>query len=293
MKSKVLMMNKDHTYIVNHVFNNNVVLVTDTSSTKETILLGKGLGFQQKKGAIIHHSDLRVEKKFYLEDEKYLKQYRDLLTQVDKDVFGISEEIIGLISKEFTNDINEYVHLALPDHIQFALYRIRNGLKIVNPFLFEIKTLYSKEFSLAVQAADLIADRFQLEIPESEIGFLALHIHSALNYIPVHKTVSFASLLADFVELIEKDRNQRIDRDSPEYLQFVTNFRFAIERSKETTHTHTSLLTSIEATFPVAYAYSERLFWLIETRLEIIPNKEEIALLSIDIDRLIQKGEDT
>lgn len=284
-------MNKNHTYIVNHVFNNNVVLVIDPSSNKETILLGKGLGFQQKKGVLLSYNDARIEKKFYLEDEKHLIQYRDLLTQIDKDVFGISEEIIGLISKEFTDNINEYVHLALPDHIQFALYRIRNGLKIVNPFLFEIKTLYSREFSLAVKAANLLSKTFELEIPESEVGFLALHIHSALNFIPVHRTVSFASLLADFIEMIEREQRHPIERNSSEYLQFVTNFRFAIERQESSTR-HASLVKSIASALPAAFAYSQRLFCLIETRLEIMPSKEEITLLSIDIDRLIHKGED-
>lgn len=287
------MMHKDHIYIVNHVFNNNVVLVTDPSSNKETILLGKGLGFHQKKGALLPHNDIRIEKKFYLEDEQYLEQYRELLKQVDKDVFGISEEIIGLITKEFTANINEYVHLALPDHIQFALYRIRNGLKIINPFLFEIKTLYSKEFALALQAADLLSNTFEIDIPESEIGFLALHIHSALNFIPVHRTVTFASLLADFVKMIEEEQSYSIDRNSTEYLQFVTNFRFAIERIKESTNYHSSLINGIETSLPIAYAYSKRLYCLIETRLEIIPNREEITLLSLDIDRLIHKGEDS
>ncbi|MXQ52273.1 PRD domain-containing protein [Shimazuella alba] len=287
------MMNKDQTYTVDHVFNNNVVLVIDPSTNKETILLGKGLGFHQKKGAIIPYTDSRVEKKFYLEDEIYLEQYRNLLTQVDKDVFGISEEIIDLITKDFTDDINEYVHLALPDHIQFALYRIRNGLKIINPFLFEIKTLYNKEFALAKRAATLLSDTFNLKIPESEIGFLALHIHSALNYMPVHKTVTFASLLVDFVAMIERETNQSIHKESASYLQFVTNFRFAIERGHESHDIHASLLSSIETNIPVAFQYSQRLFWLIEKRLEIIPNKDEIALLSIDINRLLQKGEDT
>jgi transcriptional antiterminator len=287
------MMQKDHTYIVNHVFNNNVVLVTDPSSNKEIILLGKGLGFHQKKGAHLTFDDNRIEKKFYLEDEQYLEQYRELLKQVDKNVFGISEEIIALITKEFTSNINEYVHLALPDHIQFALYRIRNGLKIINPFLFEIKTLYSKEFSVALQAADLISDTFEIDIPESEIGFLALHIHSALNFIPVHRTVTFASLLADFVKMIEEEQKQSIDRNSSAYLQFVTNFRFATERKiKSTKQHHFSLIKGIASSLPTAFDYSQRLYCLIKTRLEIIPNKEEVALLSIDIDRLIDKGED-
>jgi transcriptional antiterminator len=279
-------------YTIEHVFNNNVVLVMDPATAKETILLGKGLGFQQKKGTPLPFSDTRIEKKFYMEDERYLEQYRHLLTQVDKDVFGISEEIIGLISKDLTNNINEYVHLALPDHIQFALYRIRNGLKIINPFLFEIKTLYSREFALAKQAAALLTDAFHLDIPDGEIGFLALHIHSALNDIPVHRTMTFASLLADFVEIIEKDSTRSINRSSTDYLQFVTNFRFAIERGHNGNPISPSLLSNLKTIMPIAYEYSQTLFWLIEKRLEIIPNKDEITLLCIDIDRLLKKGDD-
>ena len=50
-----------------------------------------------------------------------------------------------------------------------------------NPFLDEIKTLFSREYELAQKAATMIEDKTKIHFPEDEIGFITLHIHSARN----------------------------------------------------------------------------------------------------------------
>lgn len=272
--------------MIQRIFNNNVVLVHEPPSSREIILLGKGIGFGKKIGQTLPQDHADIEKKFRLEDEKHIKQYHSLINQVDQAAIGISEEIIALISGEIGPVVNEHVHVALPDHIHFAIERLRNGLEIVNPFLFEIQTLYPKEFALAQKAADMIMDSFSVHIPESEVGFLALHIHSAVSYIPVAKAVKFTNLISEMVAMIETSFATTIARESIDYVRLITHLRFAIERIRQNKSIRNPLLDRIKITLPDSYQLAEELARFIEERLELTVPEDEIGYIAMHLFRL-------
>jgi transcriptional antiterminator len=278
-------------YIINRVFSNNVVLVNESSTAEEVILLGKGIGFGKKPGDQLPAADDRIEKKFRLEDENHIKQYHRLINQVDKAIIGISEEIIALIAKELTPQLNEHVHVALPDHIQFAIDRLHNGLEIVNPFLLEIQTLYPKEFALAKRAAQMIEQRFEVGIPESEVGFLALHIHSAASDFPVSKAVRFTNLIQELVEHVEGQTGTTLEKDSIDYVRLITHLRFAMERIRQGKAIQNPLLDRVKASFPDAYTLAEGLGSLISERLEVVVPEDEIGYIALHLHRMLQSAE--
>ncbi len=285
-------MGQDVHFVVDRVFNNNVVLVTEPSTKTEIILLGKGIGFGQKKGAEISAADARIEKKFRLESAEHQKQYQSVLNQVDQAVIGIAEEIIALIAQEITPQINEYVHVALPDHIHFAIYRLQNGMEIVNPFLYEVKSLYPKEFELAKKAAEMIASAFQIEIPESEVGFLTLHIHSAVSHLSVPSAVQVTKVVADLAAKIEERLAIPLDRDSLDYLRMLTHLRSAIERVRERRTIQNPLRDSLKQSIPEAYQLARELSGTIADRLgEEVP-EDEICFMAMHLYRLMQAAED-
>ena len=45
-----------------------------------------------------------------------------------------------------------------------------------NPFLLETESLYPKEYEVAKEVVDMINES-PIQLPEGEIGFIALHIH--------------------------------------------------------------------------------------------------------------------
>lgn len=284
-------MSEQRKFVIGRVFNNNVVLVHEPPKNQEFILLGKGIGFGQKVGNDIDRDDPRIEKKFRLEQEHHLKQYESLIKQVDQAVIGISEEIITLITKEISADINEHVHVALPDHINFAIHRLRNGLEIVNPFLFEIETLYSKEFALAKRAAKMIEEQFQIGVPESEAGFLALHIHSAVSYIPVAKTVQVTNVIAALVGKVEEASGRVIDKESIDYVRLITHLRHAIERIREKKSIANPLLDQIKFTLPESFKLAAELAQMIEEKLDVAVPEDEIGYIAMHLFRLVQQLE--
>jgi transcriptional antiterminator len=263
-------MADERKYVIGRIFNNNIVLVHEPPDNQEIILLGKGIGFGQKVGSELDRSDARIEKKFRLEQEQHIRQYQSLINQVDQTVIDIAEEIISLVAKEISPDLNEHIHVALPDHIHFAIHRLRNGLEIVNPFLFEIRTLYAREYALAERAARMMEERFHIKVPESEAGFLALHIHSAVSYIPVTKAVQFTNVLAELVARIEQATGTRIDKQSMDYARLITHLRYAIERIRQGK--------------PILHP-------LISEKLDVVVPEDEVGYIAMHLFRLLQQLE--
>lgn len=279
---------RDHTYRIERAFNNNVVLAKESLTDTEIILLGKGVGFGTKPGDQLEANDQRIEKKFRLEDQNHIQQYRHLINQVDESIMGLSEEIIAMVAKDLGPHLNEHVHVALPDHIQFAIQRLKNGMEITNPFLFEIQTLYPKEFVLAEKASRLIEERFLVNIPESETGFLTLHIHAAASAYPVSKTVKVTNLIKELVERVEKRVGMPIEKDSMDYVRLITHLRFAVERIRQGKVVVNPLLDRIKEISGSSYKLAESLAKLIAERLEVEVPEDEVGYIAMHLHRLKQ-----
>lgn len=280
---------QDKPYLITRVLNHNVVVVEEPGTRQEIVLFGKGIGFGTKPGNPIPAHDPRVEKRFRLENENHQKQYQTVLSQVDPAVVGISEEIIALVAQEITPQINEHVHVALPDHIQFAIYRLRNGMEIINPFLLEVQTLYAQEYALAKRAADMIKTAFALDIPDSEIGFLALHIHSAISYLPVNKAVQFANIISELVGIIEQRTGKTMERSTVDYVRLITHLRFAVERVRQQKSIQNPLLDRVKTTIPEAYELAGELAQSISARLEVTVPEDEVGYMAMHVYRLMQQ----
>jgi transcriptional antiterminator len=142
------------------------------------IVIGKGVGFGKKVKGIYEFKPGVIEKSYISKDDEIKSNFFKLMDQLDSDVIGVTEEIIALGEKRLGR-LNAHIHIALTDHISFAIDRLKEGLIIENPFLFEIKTMYPEEYEVAQEAADLIKERLNMEISPSEKGFIAMHLNSA------------------------------------------------------------------------------------------------------------------
>lgn len=268
---------------------NNVVLANDVRLNKETILMGKGIGFGMKPGDRIASNDPRIEKRFSLESEQHLSQFQAMLGQVDPDVVMVSERIISLITDELSSNINEHIHLALPSHIEYALYRLRNQIEIENPFLWEIRSLNPKEYELATQAAQIIGEAFDVEVPEDEIGFLTIHIQSAITHVSVGSVVQYNHMLRDLVALIEEHRGSKIPKDSIDYLRLITHLRFAIERIREGDETRNPFRDKLKDMVPYEYEVACKCAVILGEKLNTTVSEDEIAYIAMHLYRLFNR----
>jgi transcriptional antiterminator len=150
-------------YKIKKILNNNVVLATQHNDEK--ILFSKGIGFTNNIGDIVPNGT-KIEKVFSIEDKDNSTKFNKLVSTVDNEIIGISEEIIYMVGKELNEELDEKIHIALADHIAFTLNRLTKNDEIFNPFLVETETLYKKEFEIAKKATSLLEKRTKIEIPE-------------------------------------------------------------------------------------------------------------------------------
>lgn len=73
----------------------------------------------------------------------------------------------------------EFVIQGLIAHLKPTLIRLANGMKIENPLLEQIKKDYSAIFERCRDVAAVIERRYGYQVPEPEIGFLAIHFGAA------------------------------------------------------------------------------------------------------------------
>ncbi|WP_040952494.1 BglG family transcription antiterminator [Gorillibacterium massiliense] len=272
---------------IDRVIGNNVLLVTSPVTGKESILLGKGLGYQMKPGGWIAPTDPLIEKRFRMDDREQMRQY-EMLETIDPEVIKITEAIIAIMAAEISGNLNENVHTALASHIQFAVYRLRNGMEILNPFLMETKTLFPQEYEVARSAAELISHTFQLKVPEDEIGFLTYHVYSAAQHIPVGQLVKISGLITEMVELVERVKRISIPRDSIDYVRLITHLRFAIDRIKRSATEKNPFVKSLKSKYREEYTIARQMAKLAEEHLKIDVPEDEIGYIVMHLYRLFQ-----
>jgi len=272
-------------YIVNKVLNNNVILAFDKIKKDEVVLVEKGIGFGKKKGQVIDLSKTGIKKIFLSFDESAKREYYELVNKLDGEVIGVSEEIIAIAEEKF-GSLNAHIHIALTDHISFCIERLKSGFEIGNPFIYEIKALYADEFRIGEKAAALIKDRLGVEIPESEIGFIALHIHAARQNKKVGETIKDTKLLMDLVNIIEKELSVNIHDTGLTYSRLINHLRASISRMEERKYIKNPLLDTIKEQFKESYKIASKLGEYIEKTKKIYVSDDELGYLALHIERI-------
>lgn len=273
-------LNKDA--VITRAFNNNLALVKVDG--KEKIIFAKGIGFGKKFGEIIS-KDTFVEKIFSIEDESNAKNLKRIVEKVDNEFFTVCEEAIVDISKKVEGELNEKIHVSLIDHLHFAVKRLKNKEEIVNPFLAEIESFYPKEYELAKIVANRVGKAMNIAIPEGEVGFIALHVHSALNNGKLSNTVKYSYLSGNIIKHIEERLHLTIDRKSLDYTRFITHIRFAIERIMNKAKIHNDLSDVIKIRYKESYKVAKEVALIIQDYLAVKVSEEEIAYLALHIER--------
>lgn len=273
------------TYKILKVLNNNVILAYDAAIQQEMVLVGKGVGFGCKADELVEIDLNKLDKSFVTYDQELKNKYLQVIKELNGEVLGIGEEIIAMAEIEL-GALNPHIHIALTDHIGFALDRLQEGLEFTNPFLDEIKILYADEFRLAIKAAELIRARLRVELPETELGFIALHIHSARQNKKISETVKSTFLLKQLVGIVEREFKRKIDPQDVSYTRLIYHLRFLFNRMEKNKKVKNPLFDAIRNEFRDSYLLAQKLAKQIEARLNISVNEDELGYITLHLQRL-------
>ncbi|WP_138419999.1 glucose PTS transporter transcription antiterminator GlcT [Aquibacillus sediminis] len=274
--------------IIKKALNNNVI-IAEHEIYGEVILIGKGIGFNRTKGDLVSFN--KADKTFLLKDEKEKEQYVNLLSQIDKDFVEFMNEIMLYIEESMGQSLNEHIHVALTDHLTFAVKRANQQLQFANPFLYEIETLYPKEFQIAREVVAKVEKKFAVQFPAGEISFVALHIHSAVTNKSVTDINQHHKLIKTLINVVEENLHTQLDHDRVNYNRFIQHLHRAIERAHygEKLGDEQTLKEMLKMTYPVCYNLSWKLIKVMQKELNRPVDESEALYLTIHLQRLTNK----
>lgn len=279
-----------NTFMVKKILNNNVLIAIDHQG-EEVVLIGKGIGFNKKKDDAIHEDS--IEKMFILRDENEQEHYKELLPRIEEHTLNTIITSIEMIRSKSNVTLNEQAHVALTDHILFSVTRLMKGMQIKNPFLAETKALYPFEYEIAAEVTDFINQSLGIDLPEGEVGFIALHVHAAMTNMTISDMNKYSQLVQLLIETIETQLNITIKRDSIHYIRLVRHIRYTIERllKNEKVEEPEKIASLLKKEYPTCYNLSWKLIKIMQQTLKKPVYDAEAVYLTMHLQRLTTKLE--
>lgn len=215
-------------YIIKKVLNSSVVLVHDANDN-EFILLGKGIGYGKKTGEYLYDSN--NNQMFVPVENTKSKQFLELMDDIPIDVLKITQEIIVEAEKLLNSSFNKNLYLILADHFNFAIERMRKGIRITNRVFWEIKNYYPNEFKAGMVAIYMVEERLGIQLPEEEAANIAFHFANAMaSDGNSYDTIKYAKVIGEIINIFVFSLNRTLDKKNMHYMRFITHIKFFVER---------------------------------------------------------------
>ena len=275
-------------YRVSKVLNNNGVIAIEMEENQEYVLLGKGIGFGKKVSQRFEApSDCT---RYSLKNDTERGSASSLVKSVDPVFLEIANEVLREAERTFGN-IDKRILFPLADHISFAVARMKNGEQISNPLTGDIHALFYKEFQVASVLKKILSDRMQIEIGDDEIGYVALHVHSAIEDEKVSVAMQMARTVRECVSIIEAETGKKIDVMTLDYNRLMNHVKYMAARLLRGEELKVNINDYIEIKFPKAFAIATTVCDHLGENIGIQPGEREIGYLAMHIERVYNSGE--
>ena len=270
-------------YRICRVLNHNGVIAFDMHDSKDSVLLGKGVGFGKKVGERMERP--RQCTVYSLQVTSSRGSASELARSIDPEYLEMTNQILNLAEEQF-GTIDRSILFPMADHIAFAVKRMQKGEQISNPLTPDIKTLFSGEFKVAMKLKEYLEKDIEIIVPDDEIGYVALHIHSALEKESVAISMQMAAAVRECVSLIEEQRNIHIDVTSLSYNRLMNHIKFMVARVLKKETLKVNMNDYVEHHFPRSYELARIVCDNLSKALRVQLEEIEIGYLALHIERV-------
>ncbi|VBB08936.1 Hypothetical protein LUCI_4222 [Lucifera butyrica] len=209
---------------IKKVFNNNVVLA-ENEKQMEMVVMGRGLAFQKKTGDWIDPAG--IEKTFVLERQGISEKIADLLKETSDQYLGLADKIISYAKTALNNKLDDYLYVALTDHLSFAISRHKQGFHLPNALLWEIRKFYKEEFKVGLKALKIIAAETGIQLPEDEAGFITIHlVNSQFPGKGMEPMAEITGMISHILNIVKYHYQMELNETTVSYERFLTHLRF-------------------------------------------------------------------
>ncbi|PXW86472.1 BglG family transcriptional antiterminator [Streptohalobacillus salinus] len=273
---------------IKKVLNNNVV-ITLNAEEQEMVVMGKGLAFQKKVGQAVEEE--KIEKMFVLQDEETSSKLDQLLKYTSEKYLDIASEILTYAQKHVPYQLNEYLYVALTDHLSFAIARYEQGIELKNNLLYEVRKYYKREYQIALRCLGIIEKHTGIRLNDDEAGSIALHlVNSQVSGENMQAAVQVTEMVESILNIVKYFYQMELDETTINYERFVTHLRyFAVRFIRKETAKDTVddfMHEQVMRKYQQAYQCTERINLYLEKNFNWPLSQDERVYLTVHIHRV-------
>ena len=270
-------------YRVRKVLNHNSLLAIRTDDNKECLIMGKGLGFgrnvseyfESRPGDTVYSLQELTERG---DARKIVRAVSPVCLELANEVLNNAEQMFGKIDRS--------ILFPMADHIEYAVRRIKNNEQISNPLTDDIRVLFASEYKAAQSIEPMLLEKMGVSIDEHEIGYIALHIHSAINDEKVSDAMQMARAVRECISLVEERTEKKIDVMSLAYNRLMNHVRCMVARAMSGERLKLNMNDYMEVKFPGAFEMAGVICGEIGKSLKCELDEVEIGYLAMHIERV-------
>ena len=277
--------------IIKRILTNNAVVIDDENQ-QEKIVCGKGIAFKKRPGMEI--DEISINQTFILEGGGEYSRFEQLLKDVPLEYLELSSEIINMAKLEFAKKFKDNVIITLSDHLYVAIKRCREGMTISNPLLWDIKNFYEIEYDIGLRALELIKNKFHIQLPNDEAGFIALHIVNVeLDEDNMDHIFQVTKVIQEIMTIVKYHFHAEIDTSNVYYYRFITHLKFfALRLLKDNQFNEdeeNELLDVVKDKYCTSYECVLKIKDFLEKKYNYTLQEDEIVYLTIHVHRVVHK----
>ena len=270
-------------YRVIKSLNHNAVLVVQSGTRQEYLIMGKGIGFGKKVSERIEPREDCVV--YSLQSITKKGSARQMLREINPVYLEIANGILNEAEKEF-REIDRDILFPMADHIDFAVRRMKRGEIIANPLNQDIQVLFYKEYKAASLIRQLLKQIEDIEIPDDEIGYVALHVYAAICGEEVSSAMMIASAVRECISMIEEDMGKKIAVQTLSYNRLMNHIKYMAARVINDEELKLNMNAYIKQEFPESFRIAELVCGHLGKQLKKELPDIEVGYLAMHIARV-------
>lgn len=271
-------------YRIGKVLNHNTIIAITEDDSIELLVMGKGIGFGRKVAERIElPSEISI---FTLEEATERGNAKELARTVSPECLEIANEILRSAETKFGN-VDKNVLFPMADHIEYAVKRMRNHEFLSNPLKDDIRMLFAEEYQVALTSVPLLKKRLDFDIVEDEVGYIALHVHSAIVSDKVSQAMEIARGVKECVNYVEEVMGIKLRTQSIAYHRLMNHVRFMVLRGLRREEIQLNINDYMKIKFPKEFEIAQAVCDQLGISLKCNFTESEIGYLAMHLQRVI------
>lgn len=206
------------------------------------------------------------------------------------------EEVIQQMEKKRGYPMADNAYVGFVVHLALAAQRLKNReeITIERDILERLKA--TPEFRLASELAERLSEKLELDFPESEIGYITMHILGARSNNVMGSDFDY-SLLEEYtkrmISIMERELKLELESDERLAVNLTTHLRSAVKRIELGMPVRNPLLKHVKTEYPDIFEATRKASrWLEQAIGKPVP-EEEIGYLAMHFGTAILNRRET